>query len=149
MALRVDGWDLAWMGGWVIMWMGVGPWMDGIYSLRSSLGRMGKDGHLWYNLSIERMGQMSYNGWTNYATWNIPLWADNEYPLYKLRCDLLKECTRPITAGWVKRFFAAYMGGTTPDLTGNDWEGGRISDVNWDEIAEHWEDERQELLDYS
>ena len=26
----------------------------------------------------------SYNGWTNYETWNVALWIDNEEWLYKL-----------------------------------------------------------------
>jgi hypothetical protein len=23
-----------------------------------------------------------YNGWTNYETWNVALWLQNDYPLY-------------------------------------------------------------------
>ena len=26
---------------------------------------------------------MSYNGWTNYETWNVALWMDNDYPSYQ------------------------------------------------------------------
>lgn len=91
------------------------------------------------------MTDNTYNGWTNYATWNIPLWADNDYNLYMARCDWLKRRKRPVTSGAVRWFFREYMGGTTPDLKGNKWEGGRIKDVNWKEIAEAWETERQEL----
>ena len=95
------------------------------------------------------MRDKTYNGWTNYATWNVPLWVDNEYSLYTIRCDLLKIAVGPIDGEWVRSFINCYMNGTTPDLAGNDWEGGRIQDVNWEEIAEHWEEERLELLDYA
>ena len=27
---------------------------------------------------------MSYNGWTNYETWNVALWMDNDEPTYHI-----------------------------------------------------------------
>ena len=30
------------------------------------------------------MTQSTYNGWTNYETWNAALWIDNEYYNYQL-----------------------------------------------------------------
>ena len=84
-----------------------------------------------------------YNGWTNYATWNVGLWVDNEYELYKSRCAMLESLDRPVTGDDVREFVNLWMGGTTPDL-GN-WEGGRIQDIDWAEIADAWEVERQEM----
>lgn len=26
----------------------------------------------------------SYNGWSNYETWNVALWIQNDYPLYRI-----------------------------------------------------------------
>ena len=26
---------------------------------------------------------MTYNGWTNYETWNVALWLDNDYESYQ------------------------------------------------------------------
>ena len=36
---------------------------------------------------------MSYNGWTNYETWNVALWLDNDYESYQFAktCKNFKE----------------------------------------------------------
>ena len=41
----------------------------------------------------------TYNGWTNYETWNFKLWADNDEPTYKKVQSLIKEVlnTRGVT----------------------------------------------------
>jgi hypothetical protein len=36
------------------------------------------------------MFDKTYNGWTNYETWNVVLWMENDEGLYNLRCDC--EC---------------------------------------------------------
>ena len=28
----------------------------------------------------------TYNGWANYETWNVALWLQNDYALYKVAC---------------------------------------------------------------
>jgi hypothetical protein len=33
-----------------------------------------------------------YNGYSNYETWNIMLWAGNDEPLYKLVQKAVKRC---------------------------------------------------------
>lgn len=33
----------------------------------------------------------TYNGWTNYETWNVKLWIDNEEPSYKLWREITKN----------------------------------------------------------
>ena len=33
----------------------------------------------------------TYNGWKNYETWNISLYINNEYNLYKLACKWVAE----------------------------------------------------------
>ena len=34
------------------------------------------------------------NGWTNYETWNVALYINNEYPIYKLACDYVEQARR-------------------------------------------------------
>ena len=31
-----------------------------------------------------------YEGWKNYASWNVSLWINNEYPLYQSAVDFMK-----------------------------------------------------------
>ena len=37
------------------------------------------------------MSNTTYNGWKNYETWNVALYIQNEYPLYKLACDWVED----------------------------------------------------------
>jgi len=32
-----------------------------------------------------------YEGWTNYATWNVALWLNNEQPYYQAAVDFMKD----------------------------------------------------------
>lgn len=90
---------------------------------------------------------MTYNGWKNYATWNVVLWIDNEEPLYRAKVDALRKAKGEITAEWCRGLAGEILGCTTPDLDGERDPGMRWADVDWDEIADHWRDERSELLE--
>lgn len=37
---------------------------------------------------------MTYQGWTNYETWAIALWMDNEEPLYALTRELARSAAK-------------------------------------------------------
>ena len=83
------------------------------------------------------MQDNTYNGWANWETWQILLWASNEE-------DLHKQTTRFVRwASWrdgfdlkVKTFFYDMFPNGTPDMEGiQDMEA-----VNWQEIAEHLEE---------
>lgn len=87
---------------------------------------------------------MAYNGWTNYETWNVNLWIDNDYPLYQRKVALLRHLEE-VTADDVERFFHDELDGTTPDLETLREQGEAVDPIDFDEIAEHWELERQEL----
>lgn len=36
------------------------------------------------------MSTKTYEGWKNYATWNVSLWLNNEEPLYRAACDFMR-----------------------------------------------------------
>lgn len=88
---------------------------------------------------------MAYNGWTNYETWNVKLWIDNEEGSYRYwqgvadelweadpegaECDLagrLREEIRDAAMDGIKD-----QASMVADLLGS-----ALDEVNWDEIAE-------------
>lgn len=34
---------------------------------------------------------MEYEGWKNYATWNVSLWLNNDEPIYRGAVDFMKD----------------------------------------------------------
>ena len=67
-----------------------------------------------------------YNGWTNRATWNVDVWLSNDREIYKMM-KALKMSER----NQFENFCVYLWGNETPD-------GERLSDVNWQEIADAW-----------
>jgi len=91
---------------------------------------------------------MSYNGWSNYETWNANLWIDNDWRLSERIAlhtgDLFSsyEDTDRITslvADFIKILFVEQA----PDLDGffGDIINQSLREVNWHEIARHYVDE--------
>jgi len=76
---------------------------------------------------------MEYNGWTNYETWNVSLWVENEEGMY---LEMVKN--RPFSANSAREFVESLMPDGTPDF---DDTTGDYDDVNWDEIAESFNEE--------
>lgn len=70
-----------------------------------------------------------YNGWTNYATWrvNLEIFDGGDWNCYSP--DELKE------------FVEDYLTESTNEGIGRDYALAFISDVNWDEIASHYQEE--------
>lgn len=80
---------------------------------------------------------MSYNGWTNWATWNVALWIDNEEPLYREKMRFLRRQWRELDAADVEQFCRDLFPDGTPDMDGKT----ELRDVDWGEIASNWQDE--------
>jgi hypothetical protein len=80
---------------------------------------------------------MTYNGWTNRATWNVNLWVDNTERTYRARLDAFRR-QKP-TAATAEAFARQMFPNGTPDIRG-------FAAVNWAELAESWgEDTGPEL----
>ena len=87
---------------------------------------------------------MTYNGWANYATWSIVLWADEPQSRYENRMEWLRDKETPVTSEEAEDWCWKAMGGTTPDIEGTKGEGSRRSDIDWEEVADAFEHERLE-----
>lgn len=83
------------------------------------------------------MSDTSYNGWSNWATWNMALWLDNDEGFYNIRrCSRWSELRN--MPRFLEKIGSSYATGT-PDMDRSD-----IYDVNWCEILEAWESEEVE-----
>jgi hypothetical protein len=86
------------------------------------------------------MKDITYNGWSNYATWRINLEIFDGVTLedmntvevdpYLLK-DYLQEYAEEIV------FLDSHIGGKTPSSLMEDYARAFLSDVNWYEIAKH------------
>ena len=61
----------------------------------------------------------TYNGWTNYETWNVALWINNEEGLY----ELAMECGDYETL--VNRLYSDY--GSTETGDGVKWNDSKVN----------------------
>lgn len=88
-----------------------------------------------------------YNGWSNYQTWNVKLWIDNEEGSYNYWREAAQECwdatdedsdDRESEAQYslAKRLESEYRE-SMPDVRGtwSDLLGSALSAVDWHEIA--------------
>ena len=97
----------------------------------------------------------TYNGWTNYETWLVKLWTDNEYAFYLRQTDLANEAREvpiddPFDLGitqeqaslrWLEEAYRDMVkewvyGDEPPACLATDLLGAALSEVNWREIAE-------------
>jgi len=77
------------------------------------------------------MSDQTYNGWTNYETWNVGLWLMNEEPLYH---ETMRIVARPNAAAELESFVRELA------PNGFETEPYSLDDVNWDELAESLND---------
>jgi hypothetical protein len=77
-----------------------------------------------------------YNGWTNYETWNIKLWMDNDEGVYKYWLRQASKAKDAYTLSQeIKEFYQENM----PELRGMyaDLMTSALDNANWREIAEN------------
>ena len=107
------------------------------------------------------MERKEYNGWTNYETWIVKLWLDNdqgsaEYWEEEAReamqdvvekdtssADDLRNSAAYDLAGRLKDWHENYVEEGMPSSAGflNDLINSALSEVNWEEIARHYVEE--------
>jgi hypothetical protein len=90
------------------------------------------------------MSDKSYNGWTNYETWNVALWIDNEPGTYEESRDMARHARSERDLATALQSWVEDM---APDLGASmfsDLLNAALSEVDWDEIAEHFYEEAHE-----
>ena len=83
----------------------------------------------------------TYNGWTNYETWNVKLWLDNDEGSYNMLREMAEDAkTAEYPKAQLSNALKDLVEENAPDLGASmyaDLLGAAISDVNWYEIAEN------------
>tara|TARA_E500000305_G_C3869036_1_gene164229 strand:+ start:281 stop:553 length:273 start_codon:yes stop_codon:yes gene_type:complete len=84
------------------------------------------------------MSNNTYNGWTNWQTWNVLIWLDNEQNLYNAKESFIRRNEHKQNFEIiVKSFLTDIFPNGTPDMkTAEEMEA-----VNYEEIAETWQEE--------
>ena len=82
------------------------------------------------------MNRNEYNGWTNYETWNVALWIDNEEPMYRAKQAHLAK--GKFTAASAEKFVKGQMPNGTPDFKGELGGKKAYKKVDWKEIADNF-----------
>jgi hypothetical protein len=88
--------------------------------------------------------EKGYNGWTNYETWNVKLWLDNEQSTYNDMCSMARRATE---AYKLAQQIKEYVEEMQPDLGASmfaDLLGAALSEVDWYDIAEAYYEENNE-----
>lgn len=116
-------------------------------------------------LIAQETNAKTYNGWSNYETWCVALWMDNDQGSYEIARETARECAAldmaeemPMLADYYADADNAAQGRITkladslkewhsemePDLGASLWAdmlSAAFAEVNWREIAEHLMDE--------
>jgi len=94
---------------------------------------------------------MSYNGYTNYETWAVCLWLDNEEPTYNAALALVEDAeVGDFSDGTLAEAFKEWVEdmvipvGLEASLA-FDLLRGAVSEVNWQEVALHYVEDNAEV----
>ena len=109
------------------------------------------------------MNKQAYNGWTNYETWNVKLWMDNDgYEYYAERAQEIYDASRADSDFTRSERATLTLADSLKDQYENamqdvldaskaqtsvwaDLLGAALSEVNWHEIANSLMDEVESL----
>ena len=85
---------------------------------------------------------MTYNGWSNYETWNVALWLDNDEASYNDVREVVRQASEdnsPVSL--VADALKDYVESFAPDLGAtmfSDLLNAALSKVDWYEMAENY-----------
>ena len=77
----------------------------------------------------------TFNGWSNYSTWNVSLYIQNEYSFYKAAQSYVafqKELNLPVLYTEYCQYFMDLLGTITPD--GVSWTHPELDTDELDEM---------------
>jgi len=84
------------------------------------------------------MNNKEYNGWTNWETWNVLIWLDNDEDLYHMKQSFIRRNEHKQNfESIVKSFLIVMFPNGTPDMK----SAVEMEAVNYQEIAETWKEE--------
>ena len=89
------------------------------------------------------MDTKKYNGWTNYATWRIALEMFDGYTAEDLNPNV-EKATKEDCKEYVETYLEDMTCGREPMAYIGGWANAFLADVNWQEIADHMNDEVME-----
>ena len=75
-----------------------------------------------------------YNGWTNYESWLVGLWLDNDEGSYTYWRDRAKQVSKRELA---KELKSAHEDAVTVTGVFADLLNSALKSVNWEEVAKH------------
>jgi hypothetical protein len=85
---------------------------------------------------------VTYNGWTNYPTWNVKLWLDNDEGLYRQALAIVREARSKHGGAAVVPLANTLREWVRDDVATcdeasmrSDLFGYALDEVNWREIA--------------
>jgi hypothetical protein len=100
------------------------------------------------------MTDNTYNGWTNWETWIVNVWMDNDQKLYEYFGDIAREevlkdkesATYKLSTTLREQFDE-----WTPEIEGLylDLLNGAMREINWHEIAGHLVERVEEEKNYA
>jgi len=89
-----------------------------------------------------------YQGWANWATWNVVLWVGNDEPIYRaMQLHKSRLPAKAFSAHQAEEFVRTRMPRGTPDMReekkgkGTDARFSVYRDVNWIEVARSFNEE--------
>ncbi len=95
----------------------------------------------WASRQAQRKVRGEYNGYSNYETWNVELWLDNDEALNGKKYDLIKKWGAKLPTTQVEAFIRWQFPNGTPDMSG----ARDLDKVNWEEIASGWREEATQM----